>query len=182
MHLDTFLAFIYHSFPLVPVINVFHFISLNYLKIKYLLYLYTCRYSISTGVEIELDVTDMALSDFELEVMQLFWEMDEATAPQIHKIIAQRREAKYSTVKTIIDRLEKKHSLKRSRSEGRTIYYKVLTEKQSVRTPLIKDFINRVFLGKSRPLAAHILEQEELNLADIEYLESVLKERKKGLK
>jgi BlaI family penicillinase repressor len=121
----------------------------------------------------------MSLSNFELEVMQLFWEMDEATAPQIHKIIEQRREAKYTTVKTIIDRLEKKQSIKRCRTEGRTIYYSPVNEKKSVRTPLIKDFIDRVFLGKSRPLVAHILEKEDLNLEDIEYLESVLKERKK---
>lgn len=124
----------------------------------------------------------MSLSDFELEVMHLFWEMNEATAPMIHKIIMKKREVKYSTVKTIIDRLEKKQSLKRTRCDGRTIYYSPLTEKQSVRTPLIKDFINRVFLGKSRPLAAHILEQEELNIDDIEYLESILKERKRELK
>jgi BlaI family penicillinase repressor len=123
----------------------------------------------------------MSLSDFELEVMQLFWETDETTAPKIHKIIAQRRDVKYSTVKTIIDRLEKKQSIRRSRTQGRTIYYAPIKEKQTVRIPLIKDFINRVFLGKSRPLAAHILEQEELNLEDIEYLESVLKERKKDL-
>ena len=124
----------------------------------------------------------MSLSNFELEVMQLFWELNEATAPQIHKIIEQKRDAKYSTVKTIIDRLEKKQSIKRCRTQGRTIYYSPINEKKNVRTPLIKDFIDKVFLGKSRPLAAHILEQEELNLEDIEYLESVLKERKKDLK
>jgi BlaI family penicillinase repressor len=123
----------------------------------------------------------MSLSNFELEVMQLFWEMNEATAPQIHKIIAQRRDVKYSTVKTIIDRLEKKQSIKRSRTQGRTIFYSPINEKKSVRTPLIKDFIKRVFLGKSRPLAVHILEQEDLDLEDIEYLESILKERKKDL-
>jgi len=144
------------------------------LMLKNTLHLYTRRY---TKREIH-----MSLSDFELEVMQLFWEIDEATAPQIHKIIEQRRDVKYSTVKTIIDRLEKKKSIERNRCEGRTIFYSAITEKNSVRTPLIKDFINRVFLGKSRPLAAHILEQEELNLEDIEYLESVLKERKKDLK
>jgi len=124
----------------------------------------------------------MTLSDFELEVMQLFWDTEESTAPQVHQIIQQRRDVKYTTVKTIIDRLEKKGSLERSRTEGRTIFYTAVTEKHSVRAPLIKDFINRVFLGKSRPLAAHILEQEELSIEDIEYLESVLSERKKELK
>lgn len=123
----------------------------------------------------------MALSNFELEVMQLFWQHKEASAPQIHKVVAQTRDVKYSTVKTIIDRLEKKGSLKRSKTHGRTIFYAPTTEKQSVSVPLIKDFINKVFLGKSRPLAAHILEQEELSMDDIEYLESILKERKKDL-
>lgn len=124
----------------------------------------------------------MSLSDFELEVMQLFWTIGEASAPQIHKVIEQKRDVKYSTVKTIIDRLEKKEAIIRTKSQGRTIYYCALMERKSVRTPLIKDFINRVFLGKSQPLAAHILEQEELSLKDIEYLEAVLKERKKGIK
>ncbi|MBF7074189.1 BlaI/MecI/CopY family transcriptional regulator [Glaciecola sp. MH2013] len=124
----------------------------------------------------------MSLSDFELEVMQIIWESDESTAPQVHEIIQSRRNVKYTTVKTIIDRLEKKGSLKRSRTEGRTIFYIPTTEKQSVRTPLIKEFIRKVFLGKSRPLAAHILEQEDLSIEDIEYLEALLDERKKGLK
>lgn len=124
----------------------------------------------------------MTLSDFELEVMLLFWDTKESTAPQIHRVIQQRRDVKYTTVKTIIDRLEKKGALLRSRTEGRTIFYTAITEKKSIRTPLINDFINRVFLGKSRPLAAHILAREELTLEDIEYLESVLSERKKELK
>lgn len=123
-----------------------------------------------------------ALSNFELEVMQLVWETGEITAPDVHKAIEATREVKYSTVKTIIDRLEKKQAIKRSRNEGRTIFYVAVLEKQSTRAPLIKDFINRVFLGKSRPLAAHILEQESLDLEDIEYLEALLKARKKELK
>jgi len=124
----------------------------------------------------------MPLSDFELEVMQLFWQIKEASAPQIHAIIVKKRDVKYSTVKTIIDRLENKQSIKRLRSEGRTIFYAPIMAQQNVRMPLIKDFINKVFLGKSRPLAAHILAEEELNLEDIEYLESLLKARKKDLK
>jgi len=123
----------------------------------------------------------MSLSDFELEVMQLFWQLGEATAPQIHKLITQQRETKYSTVKTIIDRLEKKQAIQRSKYQGRTIFYIPILEKKSVSTPLIKEFINKVFLGKSRSLAAHILEQEQLSLNDIKYLESILNERKKDM-
>jgi len=123
----------------------------------------------------------MELSDFEIEVMQLFWQKGESSAPQIHKLVEQSRPVAYSTVKTIIDRLEKKGALTRSNQLGRTIYYSYLIQKNQFRKPLIKDFISRVFLGKSKPLVAHIIEEEPLSLEDIQYLESVLKARKKEL-
>lgn len=121
------------------------------------------------------------LSDFELEVMQLFWDKREATAPGIHNIICQKRELSYSTVKTIIDRLEKKGALLRTRTMGRTIYYAPAIEALSIQKPLIKSFIDSVFHGNSKPLAAHILEEENLSLDDIEYLEALLKKRKKDI-
>ncbi|WP_435275456.1 BlaI/MecI/CopY family transcriptional regulator [Psychrobium sp. nBUS_13] len=124
----------------------------------------------------------MSLTNFELEVMQLFWELEKASAPQVHKLIEQKRSVKYSTVKTIIDRLENKKSIKRSGNQGRTIFYVPINEKKTIKIPLIRNFIDKVFLGNSRPLAAHILEQEILDLEDIEYLENILKKRKKDLK
>lgn len=123
----------------------------------------------------------MSLTNFELEVMQLFWELEKASAPQIHKLIEQKRSVKYSTVKTIIDRLESKNSIERSGNQGRTIFYVAINEKKTIKIPLIRNFIDKVFLGNSRPLAAHILEQEKLDLEDIEYLENILKKRKKDL-
>ncbi|MDH5432311.1 MAG: BlaI/MecI/CopY family transcriptional regulator [Gammaproteobacteria bacterium] len=122
------------------------------------------------------------LSDFELEVMQLFWQYPESTAPEIHKLIEQLRPVSYSTIKTIIDRLEKKQAISRSRQQGRTIYYFPLIEKNQLRKPMIKDFIKRVFLGESKPLVAHILKEEALSLDDISYLELLLEQKKKELK
>jgi len=124
----------------------------------------------------------MELSDFELELMQLFWKNPESSAPTIHQMIEQLRPVSYSTVKTIIDRLEKKGALNRSGQQGRTIFYSPSVERNQLRKPMIKDFINRVFLGKSKPLVAHILQEEDLSLDDISYLESLLEQRKKELK
>ncbi len=124
----------------------------------------------------------MELSDFELEVMQILWRLGESSAPEIHQRIESKRKVAYSTVKTIIDRLETKGALERTSQKGRTIFFKASIEKSQYRKPLIKDFINRVFLGKSKPLVAHILEEEELSKEDIQYLEAILKERKKEIK
>lgn len=124
----------------------------------------------------------MEFSDFELEVMHCFWEDDKQSAPQVHQSIESKRDISYSAVKTIIDRLEKKGALKRAGQEGRTIYYSAAVERGKVRLPMIKQFINKVFLGKTQSLAVHLLEEEELSLDDIQYLENILKQRKKALK
>ncbi|WP_299976858.1 BlaI/MecI/CopY family transcriptional regulator [uncultured Pseudoteredinibacter sp.] len=124
----------------------------------------------------------MEFSDFELEVMHCFWGAEHQSAPQVHKSICSKRDISYSAVKTIIDRLEKKGALMRAAQEGRTIYYAAAVERGKVRLPMIKQFINKVFLGKSQSLAVHLLEEEDLSLDDIQYLEKILKERKKALK
>ncbi|GAA6150720.1 BlaI/MecI/CopY family transcriptional regulator [Pseudoteredinibacter isoporae] len=124
----------------------------------------------------------MEFSDFELEVMHYFWECERLSAPQVHQAIDQKRDISYSAVKTIIDRLEKKGAVNRAGQEGRTIYYSAAVERGRVRLPMIRQFINKVFLGKSQSLAVHLLEEEELSLDDIQYLEKILKQRKKALK
>lgn len=124
----------------------------------------------------------MELSDFELEVMHFFWEHPSLSAPAVHQEIEKKRDISYSAVKTIIDRLEKKNALNRERQEGRTIYYQAAIARRTARVPMIKQFINKVFLGKTQNLAVHLLAEEELSLDDIEYLESILKQRKQDLK
>ncbi|MCE2461232.1 MAG: BlaI/MecI/CopY family transcriptional regulator, partial [Pseudomonadales bacterium] len=50
----------------------------------------------------------MKLSEFELDVMQQIWRNEECSAPEVHRELGEARDVTYSTVKTIIDRLERK--------------------------------------------------------------------------
>jgi BlaI family penicillinase repressor len=54
----------------------------------------------------------MKLSVFELEVLSLLWQSKESTAPELHKAICLSKSVTYSTVKTIVDRLEEKGAIK----------------------------------------------------------------------
>lgn len=123
----------------------------------------------------------MKLSDFEIEVLQLLWQYGEASAPQLHKGVLEEKEVTYSTVKTIVDRLEKKGAIYRSQQQGRTIFYTPLLEPSSTKAPLVSSFIKKLFGGKPSQLAAHIVKQEQLSKSEINYLEAILKERKKEL-
>lgn len=120
----------------------------------------------------------MKLSEFETEVLQVFWQHKQASAPEVHKVITNSKEVTYSTVKTIIDRLEKKGALKRIDQKGRTIFYAASASANSMRKPILDNFINKVFGGKSRLLMNHLIENESLSQEDLEYLEDVVSKAK----
>ena len=124
----------------------------------------------------------MKLSDFELEVMQVIWDQKAVTAPEVHEKIASEREISYSAVKTIIDRLEDKGAVYRARKYGRTILYEASVQKDQLSKPMVHSFIDKVFGGNVRPLFNHALEEENVSLEDIAYLESILQQKREDMK
>lgn len=123
----------------------------------------------------------MKLSDFEFEVMQVFWDQGSLTAPEVHKMIAEQRKVAYSTVKTIIDRLEEKQALVRERTYGRTILYGAAVTRESLSKPMVRSFIGKLFGGNVRPLFNHVLKEESLSLEDVDYLQEILDQKRRKL-
>ena len=123
----------------------------------------------------------MKLANSESEVMQIFWQKGELSAPEVHKIVEKSRAVSYSTIKTLIDRLEKKGALCRTKQQGRTLFYQAVVEPKATKKPIVKSLIDRIFGGKPAELAAHIVEQERMSKQEIEYLENILAKRKKEL-
>lgn len=122
----------------------------------------------------------MKLSEFETQVMQIFWQQQQASAPQVHEIISQSKDVTYSTVKTIIDRLEKKQALKRSSQQGRTIFYSAAVSANKLRKPMLKNFIDKVFGGDKKQLINHLFKEDNLSEEDIDYLKKLLKKNDKN--
>lgn len=120
----------------------------------------------------------MKLSEFETKVLQVFWQHTQASAPEVHKVIIETKDVTYSTVKTIIDRLEKKGAIQRISHKGRTIFYAAAASANSMRKPMLDNFINTVFGGNSRLLMNHLIENEALSQDDLEYLKDVVNKNK----
>ncbi len=124
----------------------------------------------------------MKLSAFELEVMRLVWRDQKVIAPDIHRELAQDRDITYSTVKTIIDRLEEKGAIERLRTYGRTILYGPTINESVLAQPMVKDLVRKLFGGKARPMINHLLHDEDLTLDDLAYLEKTISEVRRELK
>ena len=120
----------------------------------------------------------MKLSEFELDVMQHFWQLGACSSPQIHKLICQDKQSAYTTVKTIIDRLEEKGAIKREPSPGRSIVYSPAITTEDISKSLLPNFVKRFFAGKPSQLIAQLIKDDELTDDDVAYLENYLKARK----
>lgn len=114
------------------------------------------------------------LSEFELDVMTHFWTDRELSAPELFERIGAARGVAYSTVKTIVDRLEEKGAIERVANRGRTIVYAPVVKRERVRKPLVKAFLRRLFGNDLRPLFAQLLQDEKLSPEELEYLRKLV--------
>ncbi len=61
---------------------------------------------------------------------------------------------------------------------GRTIFYAAAASANSMRKPMLDNFINTVFGGNSRLLMNHLIENEALSQEDLNYLQAVVNKTK----
>lgn len=122
------------------------------------------------------------LSDFELDLMAHFWRDGQLSAPELFERLGPERGVSYSTVKTIVDRLEEKGAIKRVATKGRVIFYAPAVKQEKVRKPLVKSFLRRLFGDDLRPLFAQLLREERLSDEELEYVRKLVEERRKERK
>ena len=116
----------------------------------------------------------MKLSEFELDVMQRFWGVEQSSAPEVHEAVRATRDVAYTTVKTVIDRLERKGVLERVRQDGRTIFYRAAVAADAVQQPMLERFVTHVFAGDHRPMLNYLLRDEVLNSDELRYVDDLL--------
>lgn len=119
----------------------------------------------------------MKLSEFELDVMQLLWQHEPCTAMDLHQQLSQHKQVAYTTLKTIIDRLEQKGAVQRAGQQGKAIIYRSCVSQNALSDQATPGFMQRFFGGNSRSLIAHFIQQEQLSADDITYLQNLLKDK-----
>ena len=109
------------------------------------------------------------LTEQELEIMKIVWELDRATVREVYETILKQRHIAYTTVMTMLTILESKGYLKKTQ-EDRAYVYRPSEPKQNVIRGMVSDFVNRVFNGSAEPLLVHLVAEEgltEKELAEI---------------
>jgi len=102
------------------------------------------------------------LTPQELAIMKEVWTLESATVREIYERLRQRREIAYTTVLTMMKILEQKGYVKKTRVD-RAFVYRATRPRQQVLGGMVREFIDRVFDGASRPMLLHLVKQTKLS-------------------
>ena len=115
------------------------------------------------------------LTDAELEIMHVVWELDGGTVRQVYEILNQQRPLAYTTVMTMMNILEEKKHLTR-RKEGRAYRYQPVRPKSQVISGMVDDFVGRVFEGSAAPLVVSLVKDKKISKKDLDEIARMIRE------
>jgi predicted transcriptional regulator len=110
---------------------------------------------------------DVALSDLQIAVMRVLWRQGETSVTDVAAALADERGLKYTTVATLLTRLEKR-GVVAQRRDGRQLIYRALATEPQVRRSMVADLVGSLFGGDARELVAHLVSESEIAPGDLE--------------
>ena len=117
--------------------------------------------------------SDVKLTRFELEVMGALWELGSASVRELQERLPEGKRPAYTTVQTIVYRLEEKGAVRRVKKVGNAhVFEPVVTRRATVRR--LFDELLGFFGGSPRSLMAQLVESGHLTLEDLREAEETL--------
>ena len=114
------------------------------------------------------------LSALELRIMSEFWSRGPCSIREIHEAVVKKDKPAYTTVQTMVYRLEVKGALRRIKKIGNAHVFEATTSRASVQTRLLKEILG-LFGGSVRPVMAHLVEMGKISREDIDDAIEVLR-------
>jgi len=117
----------------------------------------------------------MKLTKFELEIMNVVWSIGMVSVREIQEKLPEQRRPAYTTVQTIMNRLEEKGAVRRVKKIGNAFVFEASVTRRTAHRRLIDDFLE-LFGGSVQPVMARLVETGKLTLKDVHELEQALEQ------
>lgn len=115
----------------------------------------------------------MRLSDAEWKVMRCVWAQPGCTVRDVLATLHGETEWSYSTVKTLLARLEEKGAVEADKSATSSRYRPLIAENEARRSAL-RAFVERTFDGTVGALVHHLVAEEKLSDRELKELRELL--------
>lgn len=122
------------------------------------------------------------LSRLELQIMEALWTHGASSVREVQEHFAEARRPAYTTVQTMIYRMEAKKVLRRVKKISNAHIFEATVSRNAAQRRLIDELLG-LFGGRMQPVMAHLVETGKLTLDDVQAAEKRLREladKKKG--
>jgi predicted transcriptional regulator len=116
-----------------------------------------------------------SLTKLELKIMQTLWERGPSAVREIQESFPEKKRPAYTTVQTVVYRLEAKNALRRIRKISNAHIFEATLSREATHSSLIDDFLAH-FGGRTQPVMSHLIESGKLTLKDIKDAELRVRE------
>lgn len=116
------------------------------------------------------------LSKLELRILEALWSRGKASIREIQEAFPEPRPA-YTTIQTIVYRMEAKSTLRRVRKVGNADIFEPLVARDVTRHRVLDEVLS-FFGGRAQPMIAQLAEAGKLTPEDIRELEKTIRKLK----
>ena len=115
------------------------------------------------------------LTRLELQIMEALWTNGPSAVREVQERFPEEGRPAYTTVQTMLYRLETKKVVRRTRKIGNAHIFEAAVSRASAQHRLIDDFLG-LFGGRAQPVMAHLIQTGKLTLEDVREAERLLRE------
>jgi predicted transcriptional regulator len=122
--------------------------------------------------------SEIRLGRLELQIMNVVWDRGKATVHDVKDAISRARKPAYSTILTMMRKLEAKGYLKHEVDE-RTYVYDATISRQDARRSMLGDLLERVFEGSPSLLMSSLVEENRITEKELREIKRLVARRRR---
>jgi predicted transcriptional regulator len=119
------------------------------------------------------------LSKAETRILEQYWKLGTASVREVLESLPEEERVAYTTVQTLVYRLEEKGALKKVKKIGNAQLFQPALDQSQYRSRLVRDLLD-LFGGSPRLLVSNLLENGSLTLRDLKTLQGAARRDKNG--
>ena len=114
------------------------------------------------------------LTKLELRIMEALWTHGASSVREIQERFPEKHRPAYTTVQTMVYRLEVKKALRRIKKIGNAHIFDAVISRSAAQRRLVDELLS-LFGGRTQPVVAHLIESGKLTLEDVQEAERTLR-------
>lgn len=115
------------------------------------------------------------LTKLEHQIMEALWSQGACSIREIQERFPRKDRPAYTTVQTMVYRLEAKGAVRRVKKIGNAHVFDALISRRAAHRRLIDELLS-FFGGRTAPVMAHLIESGKLTIEDVQEAEHTLKQ------